>query len=322
MNESLLIPIFAGVAVITLIGGIGLVMSRSNGSLAEQRLDGLTGKSKAKADPTTGILLRPSAIDLGKEQFWTKFLPDPENLNKLYEQADVNMPFRRFMAIAASLAVAGVVLGIALSLPLFLVPLGAILLGISPFFWLVRRKKKRIRKFLDSMPEAVELISRALRAGHGLASGMHLVAEEMKGPISVEFGRVFEEQNLGIPLELALRGMAERIPVMDVRFFVIAVVIQRATGGDLAEVLDKIGRLIRQRFELQGHVRALTAEGRLSGVVLLALPPGLLGFLSFSNYNYISVLFTTPVGNKMLLITAGLQLVGAWMIKKIVAIKV
>jgi tight adherence protein B len=172
------------------------------------------------------------------------------------------------------------------------------------------------------MPEAVELISRALRAGHGLASGMHLVAEEMKGPIAVEFGRVFEEQNLGIPLELALRGMADRIPVMDVRFFVIAVVIQRATGGDLAEVLDKIGRLIRQRFELQGHVRALTAEGRLSGVVLLALPPGLLGFLAFSNYGYISVLFTTPVGNKMLLITAALQLVGAWMIKKIVAIKV
>src|SRR3954468_11368721 len=142
MNESLLIPIFAGVAVITLIGGIGLVMSRSNGSLAEQRLDGLTGKSKAKSDPTTGILLRPSAIDLGKEQFWTKLLPDPENLNKLYEQADVAMPFKRFMGVAAGLALAGVVMGIVLKLPLFLVPLGGIFLGISPFFWLVRRKKK------------------------------------------------------------------------------------------------------------------------------------------------------------------------------------
>ena len=106
------------------------------------------------------------------------------------------------------------------------------------------------------MPEAVELISRALRAGHGLASGLHLVAEEMKGPVADEFNRVFEEQNLGIPIELALRNMADRIPVMDVRFFVIAVVIQRSTGGDLAEVLDKIGRLIRQRFELHGHVKA------------------------------------------------------------------
>jgi tight adherence protein B len=116
--------------------------------------------------------------------------------------------------------------------------------------------------------------------------------------------------------------MADRIPSMDVRFFVIAVLIQRATGGDLAEVLDKIGRLIRQRFELHGHVRALTAEGRLSGVVLLALPPGLLAFLTFSNYGYVSPLFTTPIGTKMLLITAGLQFLGALMIKKIVAIKV
>jgi tight adherence protein B len=322
MNDTLLVPILAGVAVLTLFGFLGLVLSKSTGSLAEQRLDDLTGNAKGKTDPSTGMLLRPSAIELGKEEFWAKLLPDPENLNRLYEQADVHMPFNRFMAIVGALVVGGVALGIAFKLPLLLVPLGAIFLGVLPFLWLLRRKKKRVRKFLDSMPEAVELISRALRAGHGLASGLHLVAEEMKGPIADEFGRVFEEQNLGIPLELALRGMADRIPVMDVRFFVIAVVIQRATGGDLAEVLDKIGRLIRQRFELHGHVRALTAEGRLSGVVLLALPPGLLAFLSMSNYSYISVLFTTPIGNKMLLITAGLQLVGAWMIKKIVAIKV
>jgi tight adherence protein B len=322
MDETLLIAIFAGVAVVMLIGGVGFVMTKSAASLAEQRLADLTGKARAKGDPSTGILLRPSAIDLGKEEFWARFLPNPENLNRLYEQADVSMPFKRFMAMVVVLAVSGVVVGVALKIPLILVPLGGALLGILPFLWLLRRRKKRVRKFLDAMPEAVELIGRALRAGHGLASGLHLVAEEMKGPIADEFGRAFEEQNLGIPLELALRGMADRIPAMDVRFFVIAVVIQRATGGDLAEVLDKIGRLIRQRFELQGHVRALTAEGRLSGVVLLALPPGLLAFLSFSNYNYISVLFTTPVGNKMLLITAALQLVGAWMIKKIVAIKV
>jgi tight adherence protein B len=322
MNEALLLPILAGIAVLTLIGGVGLVMSKSAGSLAEQRLDDLTGKAKPKGDPSSGILLRPSAIDLGKEAFWTKLFPDPESLNRLYEQADVNLPFKRFMMIVGGLAFSGLVLGIVFKLPLLLVPLGSIVLGVMPFLWLLRRKKKRVRKFLDAMPEAVELVSRALRAGHGLASGLNLVAEEMKGPIADEFGRVFEEQNLGIPLELALRGLADRIPVMDVRFFVIAVVIQRATGGDLAEVLDKIGRLIRQRFELHGHVRALTAEGRLSGVVLLALPPGLLGFLSMSNYSYISVLFTTPVGNKMLMITAALQFVGAWMIKKIVAIKV
>ncbi len=144
----------------------------------------------------------------------------------------------------------------------------------------------------------------------------------MKGPVADEFNRVFEEQNLGIPIELALRNMADRIPMMDVRFFVIAVIIQRATGGDLAEVLDKIGRLIRQRFELFGHVKALTAEGRLSGIVLLAMPPALLGFLATVNYSYVSVLFSTPLGVKLLTVTAVLQVVGAWSIKQIVAIKV
>ncbi len=173
------------------------------------------------------------------------------------------------------------------------------------------------------MPEAVELVSRALRAGHGLASGLHLVAEEMKGPIADEFNRVFEEQNLGIPIELALRNMADRIPVMDVRFFVIAVVIQRSTGGDLAEVLDKIGRLIRQRFELRGHVKSLTAEGRLSGVVLLAMPPALLGLSLFLNYEYISVLFQDPDRHQDAVRSRpSAQVVGAWVIKKIVAIKV
>ncbi len=322
MDDPQIIAIVVGIAVITLISGLSLVFARSTETQAEQRLQDLTGKPKSKIDAASGMLLRPPAIDLSNSDFWSRWLPNLENLSRLYEQADVSFPFRRFMFIVAGLTLLGAALGIVFKIPIVLVPVGAAFLGVLPFMWLLQRKRKRIKKFLDSMPQAVELIGRALRAGHGLASGMHLVAEEMKGPIADEFGRVFEEQNLGVPIEMALRGMADRIPTMDVRFFVIAVIIQRATGGDLAEVLDKIGKLIRQRFELQGHVRALTAEGRLSGVVLLALPPGLLMFLTFSNYNYISVLFNTPVGTKMLMITAGLQLLGALSIKKIVAIKV
>lgn len=322
MENPQILSLFVGVAVICLIAGLGFVFSKSGGSEAEQRLEDLTGKSRSKIDAVTGMLLRPPAIDFSQSDFWSRWIPNPESLSKLYEQADVPFPFQRFMLIVGALTVTGAAVAVGFKLPLLLIPVCSLVLGLLPFLWLVHRKKQRVKKFIDSMPQAVELISRALRAGHGLASGMHLVAEEMKGPISDEFGRVFEEQNLGVPIELALRGMADRIPVMDVRFFVIAVIVQRATGGDLAEVLDKIGRLIRQRFELQGHVRALTAEGRLSGVVLLALPPGLLAFLTMTNYNYISVLFTTPVGTKMLLITAGLQLLGALAIKKIVAIKV
>jgi tight adherence protein B len=323
MMDPMIISMVVGLVVILIIAGVGMTLSRTVASQAEQRLDDLTSnRPKSPADLNGGILLRPPAIDLEQPPIWTKLIPNLENLSRLYEQADVNMPFNRFMGIVAVLSVVGAGLGVAFQIPPYLIPLGSLILGVTPFLWLVHRKKRRVKKFLDAMPEAVELIGRGLRAGHSLASALHLVAEEMKGPIADEFGRVFEEQNLGIPLELALRGMADRIPSVDVRFFVIAVVIQRATGGDLAEVLDKIGRLIRQRFELFGHVKSLTAEGRLSGIVLLALPPGLLTFLSFSNYSYVSVLFTTSTGTKMLAITAALQLLGAWMIKKIVAIKV
>jgi tight adherence protein B len=202
------------------------------------------------------------------------------------------------------------------------VPLGSVALGFLPFAWLVLRKRKRIKAFVAQMPDALELVGRALRAGHGLASGLSMVAEEMPPPIALEFGRVYEEQNLGIPIEEALRVLAERVPAMDVRFFVTAVVVQRGSGGDLAEVLDKIGRLIRERFQILGQVQALTAEGRLSGVVLLAMPPALLAFCYTTNPEYISLLFSTPLGVKMLTVAGVLQLVGAIAIKKIVAIKV
>ncbi len=325
MNNPTIVSMIIGVGVIVMIGGFGLVMSRASETCAEERLAGLTGKKKRKAkaaDLASGILARPAAIDLGHPSFWARMIPNAENLNLLYEQADVNLTFNRFLFLVGGLALVGAGVCVGFRLPIYAIPLAALFMGALPFLWLLRRRSQRIKQFVAAMPGAVELIGRALRAGHSLASGLHLVAEEMKGPIADEFNRVFEEQNLGIPIELALRNMADRIPAIDVRFFVIAVIIQRATGGDLAEVLDKIGRLVRQRFELFGHVKALTAEGRLSGAILLAMPPGLLAFLSVANYDYISVLFTTPIGVKMLTITAILQVVGALSIKKIIAIKV
>jgi tight adherence protein B len=326
MLDSSTLSMLIGVAVIVLVGGVGLVMSRSSASVAEDRLAGLTGQRRVararKQDLQSGILARPAAIDLGQPSFWGRVVPNAENLNLLYEQADVTIAFQHFTFIVGGLGLAGLIFGIVFQIPLYAVPLPGLLLAALPIVWLFHRRNKRISQFVEAMPDGVELISRALRAGHGLAAGLRLVAEEMKGPIADEFNRVFEEQNLGIPIEISLRNMADRIPVMDVRFFVIAVVIQRSTGGDLAEVLDKIGRLVRQRFELHGHVKSLTAEGRLSGVVLLAMPPSLLAMLCFLNYDYISTLFNTPAGVKLLSATAAAQIVGALVIKKIVAIKV
>ncbi|MEZ6119890.1 MAG: type II secretion system F family protein [Pirellulaceae bacterium] len=144
----------------------------------------------------------------------------------------------------------------------------------------------------------------------------------MNEPIASEFGRCYEEQNLGIPMEEALDSLANRVPNLDLRFFATAVILQRQTGGDLAEILDKIGNLIRERFKIFGQVAALTGEGRLSGIVLLALPPALFGVMLKLNYDYIMMLFQDELGKQMLVFGIIMQILGAIVIKKIVNIKV
>jgi tight adherence protein B len=322
--SSSLVPVLIGVAVIVLVGGASLVLTGSRNTEVEDRLDALSGRaaSKHQGAETANSLLRAPSIELGKSGRWLERFLSVEGLSRFYEQADAGISFNIFVLICAGLTVAGAVVAFVLRLPPLSMPLCGLSLGVTPVFWLLMRRGQRIKKFMAQMPDAMELVGRALRAGHGLASGLRVVAEEMPPPISQEFGQIFEEQNLGIPIEDALRGLSERVPTMDVRFFVTAVVIQRTTGGDLAEVLDKISRLIRERFQILGQVKALTGEGRISGAVLLAMPPALMAFVYMTNPGYISLLWTTDVGKKMLIGTAILQLIGAAAIKKIVNIKV
>jgi len=180
----------------------------------------------------------------------------------------------------------------------------------------------RLKTFASQLPDALELIARALRAGHSLKAGMHVVAEEMPSPIADEFGRVYEEQNLGISIEDSLRNVCDRVPNLDLRFFVTSVAIQRQTGGDLAEILNKIGYVIRERYRILGQVKALTAEGRLSGVVLIALPFVLFLVMLHIKPDYVQALWTEPLGVKMSVFALVAQIVGALVIKKIVDIKV
>ena len=196
------------------------------------------------------------------------------------------------------------------------------MLGAMPFGFVFIARKRRIAAFARQLPDALELISRALRSGHSLAAGISLVGDEMSQPISGEFARCYEEQNLGIPLEEALEGMTDRVPNLDLRFFATAVILQRQTGGDLAEILDKIGHLVRERFQIFGQIQALTGEGRLSGIVLLALPPVLFVVMYRLNPDYVMVLFTDEIGKLMLTGAVFMQLAGAFVIKKIINIKV
>ncbi|HSW45753.1 MAG TPA: type II secretion system F family protein, partial [Phycisphaerae bacterium] len=193
---------------------------------------------------------------------------------------------------------------------------------VLPLLWLLRRRKKRIRALVEQLPDVFDLMGQALRAGHALSGAIQLISQQMPRPVGKEFARVFQEQNLGIKIEEALLNMAQRVDQMDVRFFVTAVLIQRQTGGDLAEVLDKIGKVIRDRIQLLGTVQALTAEGRLSGWVLLALPVVVFFACFMVNPDYARVLIETPHGRMMLAVAAAMDLMGMAMIKKIVNIKV
>ncbi len=193
---------------------------------------------------------------------------------------------------------------------------------IVPILYFFKRRKKRMNRLIEQLPDVFEMLSQALRAGHSLASGMQLISKQLPDPAGTEFGRVFHEQNLGLKIEDALRNLAERVSLLDVRFFVTAVLIQRQTGGDLAEVLDKIGSVIRDRIQLFGMVKALTAEGRLSGYVLLALPPLVFFVMLFVNRDYANMLIDTPAGRMMTTVAIVMQLMGWAMIKKIVNIKV
>ncbi|MBN2561490.1 MAG: type II secretion system F family protein [Phycisphaerae bacterium] len=193
---------------------------------------------------------------------------------------------------------------------------------LLPLLLIFVKRKMRLNKFMNQLPDVFELMSQGLRAGHSLASAIMLISQQLPDPVATEFARVFHEQNLGIKIEDALKNMAKRVGLMDVRFFVTAVLIQRQTGGDLAEVLDNISGVIRERIKLFGTVKALTAEGRLSGWVLLALPVVVFVMELWVNPDYANVLLEEELGQYMLIGAGVAQLLGLAMIQKIVNIKV
>lgn len=288
----------------------------------EDRLTALTtkkAKNKGNKDEKTDLLAQSWNKGAGAIE---QTIANRLNLERLFIQADVSYTVSQFLIVCVLAAMAGFFIPTFSGLSVKFAPVCAALFAALPFVWLMIKKKNRLGKFAAQLPEALELIARALRAGHSLAAGLNLVASEMNDPIAKEFGRAFEEQNLGMPMEEALENLAERIPNLDLKFFVTAVVLQRQTGGDLAEILDKIGRLIRERFKIWGQVQALTGEGRLSGIVLLALPPVLFITVYRMNPDYMMPLFTDDMGKQMLVGGVVSQLLGAVVINKIINIRI
>jgi tight adherence protein B len=308
-------------AVVAALVGLLAFVFRDQGPQTATRLELLVGKRNRK-DTEKNDILRKSAFEGDKKSLLESMMPKFLTPQKLFEQADCHIKPGTLFGIGLLLAALGASATMLLKLTPLLIPVNGLVMFSLPFIWLYMKRASRLKKFASQLPDALELVARALRAGHSLAAGMHVVSEEMPAPISVEFGRVFEEQNLGIPIEESMKSMCDRVPNLDLRFFVTSVAIQRQTGGDLAEILDKIGYVVRERFRILGQVKALTGEGRLSGVVLIALPFALFGFMLNAKPDYIEPLWTTDLGKKMSVAAIIAQILGALVIRKIVNIKV
>jgi len=249
-------------------------------------------------------------------------IPGMQALGRSLEQAASRYTVGVFLLFSVLLAVIGFVLGaFVINNGLFRL-LGAGLCGMAPCMYVYRQKQQRLLKFQRQLPEALDLIARALRAGHTFLVGMKMICEEFSEPISTEFEQTVAEINFGIGVPEALKSLASRVDCPDLNFFVISILVQRETGGNLAEIAESISRLIRKRFELQDRVRVLSAEGRLSAIILFALPFFLGLVISFVSPGYLGVLFTDPIGKGMASAAFVIMLVGAIVIKKMVVIKV
>ncbi len=321
--DPFLISIVAFLAVAATVGAVVFLMQDLGTTKVEDRLHSITG-GKSADDQNGGVTKRELMQEgiSGITGIFASFSKRFGNMALLFEQSDSPIGFETFTAISIVAATLGAAIAAIARAPVPIYPVAAICTGILPLFWLLFRRKSRFKKFAMQLPDALELIARALRSGHSLASGLHVVVQEMPEPISVEFRKAYEEQNLGVPLERALKNILKRMPNLDLKFFVTAVAIQRQSGGDLAEILDKIGHIIRERFRIMGQVQALTGEGRISGVVLMGLPIALFFAVFYINQEYVMLLFTEPLGRKMIAVAAVMQVLGAITINKIVQIKI
>ena len=244
------------------------------------------------------------------------------SLETWLEQSGTGITPSSFVITSVGLGVISALMSVMFSNHVWVMPV-AFLCGASlPMFLLRRSRTKRLNKFEEHFPEALDLMSRSIRAGHAFSAGLKMVADECSDPIGPEFRKAFDEQNFGLPLKDALNNLAVRIPLLDVRFFVTAVLIQRETGGNLAEILENLAYVVRERFKILRQVRVYTAHGRMTGYVLLALPAFLAVALMFINPDHMNLLFTEKIGRMMLLGCAVMQTIGYVWIRKIVTIEV
>jgi len=243
-------------------------------------------------------------------------------LQKVLAQGNVDVRAGNFLMLCAASAVAFAAIAFFASGNLLFGWAGAMIGFFIPYAYASHRRTKRFQKFEEKFPEAIDTLARAVRAGHAFTTALEMIANEVSEPVAGEFRQLYEEQKFGLPVRDALLNLADRIPLVDVKFFVTAVMLQRETGGNLAEILDNLSYVIRERFKIQRQVRVHTAQGRLTMVLLMALPPTIVLVMMTINPGFIRPLFTDPIGHALIVGGITLQTLGYFVIRRIIRIQV
>ena len=280
----------------------------------------------AAEDPMSGgsQLLRKVAAKPPQLEVWLEHLSLLAKTKKLIQQAGVDWTPGGLLLAMAGGAVGAVVLS--LLLPALFVWAGtsavlAVFLASLPFLYLRRKSRRRLAAFEEQFPEALDFLARSMRAGHAFTISLHMASEDLPDPLGLEFRTLFNEQNLGAPLDTALYNLADRVPLLDVRFFVSAVILQKQTGGNLGEILTRLGQIIRGRFQLKGQVKAASAHARITALVLTILPAATAVLMMMAAPTYLQSMVDDPDGRKLIAGAIVGQIVGQVLIRKIIRVK-
>lgn len=282
-------------------------------------------EKKAKAGPATPQLINREDLTSGKFAVGLLKRFDMQNrLEVLLEQAGLRWKPAKVVHASLAMFLAGFFAArLLFSVPYLSLQLGAgLVLGILPIMYVTRCRSRRLYKFEGIFPESLEFIARSMRAGHAFSVSIEMIHREFQEPLAGEFRRTFDEHNLGLPLDQALQKLAKRVPLLDVHFFVSAVSLQKRTGGNLAEILDKLAYVIRERFKLRGKIKAISAHGKMTGLALTLIPMGVAMLMFWANPAYVTFFVEDEVGNIMMGAAISLQIVGYLIIRKIVSIEV
>jgi tight adherence protein B len=244
------------------------------------------------------------------------------DLQKMLAQADMSLRVTNFLGISALTGVAATIITYVLSKRVEVAWIALLVGFVLPYSYASIRRNKRFEKFEELFPEAIDTLARAVRAGHAFTTALEMISAEVSEPVSGEFRQLYEEQKFGMPVRDALLNLTDRMPLVDVKFFVTAVMLQRETGGNLAEILDNLSYVIRERFKIQRQVRVYTAQGRLTMALLMGMPPIIVTTMLLLNPSFIRPLFSDPIGHFLLVAGITLQTIGYFVIRKIIRIQV